>query len=92
MKNETLKRSNERRNQMRKKWALKAHYEYPFGITMANMAIINYINYLEDELEQLKNLECPSCGSKNIKSEQEYDYCNDCRRMFNGHTSTAKRK
>ena len=38
------------REKMREEWAKKAQYEYPFGITMANLAIINYIDYLEDEL------------------------------------------
>ena len=27
----------------------------------------------------------PDCKSKNITHEETYDYCEDCRRMFNGH-------
>lgn len=44
----------EEREQLRKEWANKAQYTYPFGITMANLAIQNYIHHLEDELHKLK--------------------------------------
>jgi CMP-2-keto-3-deoxyoctulosonic acid synthetase len=44
------------REQRRKEWADTAQYEYPFGITLSNNAVQNYIDYLEKELEQVNFL------------------------------------
>lgn len=37
-------------------------------------------------VSQQRELCCPNpeCKSKNIKHKKNYDYCTDCRRMFNG--------
>ena len=32
----------------------------------------------------LEKMVCPNCNSKNIKHKEEYSFCEDCFRMFNG--------
>jgi len=43
-------------------------------------------DYKRNEFSDPKQSCCPNqnCKSKNIKHRETYDYCDDCRRMFNG--------